>query len=120
MKYNNYNNTSTPIDYDTAVNQSNSRSYYLDGRNRTFAIKSYPKYMDCVRNTSLSFVDALPRNKQWLSVQSASNVTHRAAVCQWFGAVQLGLPIALANTGYLMYKYTVHFSFRQKRVDYLQ
>ena len=120
IKYNNYNNSPIPVDYDTTINQSNARSYYLDGRNRTFAMKSYPKYMDCVKQNSLVFADALPRQSQWLSVASASNVPHRGTVTQWYGAVQLGLPIALANTGYLMYKYTLYFSFRQRKTDFLQ
>lgn len=119
-KYSNFNNSPIPIDYDTAINMSGVKAHYLDGRNKLFAFKTYPTYLDCIKNTSLSFADALPRSKQWLSVQSASNVIHRSAVCQWFGAVSLGMPIALANTGYLLYKYTLHFSFRQRKTDFLQ
>lgn len=119
-KYNNYNNSAIPVTLEQALNNSTVSTRYLDGpKNRLFKYTIYPKYMDIVKQSALVFADVLPTRKQWLTV-AAPNVTHRSAVTQWWGAVQNGLPIALANTGYLLYKYTLYFSFRQRVTSFLQ
>lgn len=119
-KFNNYDNSPIPLDFETAINNSTVKTHYLDGRNTTFSFTTYPKYMDCVKQSSITFAEALPRNSQWLSCANSANVSHRAAVTQWWGASQFGLPPAIANTGYLLYRYTLYFSFRQRVSPYLQ
>lgn len=77
-------------------------------------------YQDVIQRTGFTTSNAMPTRKQWISLTNGGNVQHHGCVTQWWGAVQLGLPIALANTGYLLYKYTVYVSFRQRRSSTLQ
>lgn len=119
-KINNYNDEAPPLVLSDALNNSTCKINYLDGRNSTFSYTVYPMYQDLVQRTSLSTSNAMPTKKQWISLTNGSNVQHNGCVTQWWAAAQLGLPLALANTGYLLYKYTLYVSFRQRRTNVLQ
>lgn len=115
-----YNGGSVPTIIDEYFNNSNCKTRYLDGRNSSFTIKCYPKYQGQIQGSGLTDANIFPRKTDWVSTNSpGGSVTWRGIVAGWFGAVQLGLPTGLANTGYLLYRYTYYFSFRQRKTTFL-